>query len=80
MKTITSITLILLLISCTGKLNEVNELTSIDVVSAFENMQDTYLSMFVDSVDYIQLESSEKSLINIQPMIELTEDFIVVRI
>lgn len=79
MKTIISISLILLLISCSGKQNEVNELTTIDVVSAFENMQDSHLSMFVDSVVYVQLESSEKSLINIQPMIELTEDFIVVR-
>jgi hypothetical protein len=35
--------------------------------------------MFVDSVTYVQLESSEKSLINVQPVIELTEDFIVVR-
>lgn len=79
MKTIISISLILLLISCSGKLNEVNELTTIDVVSAFENKQDTHLSMFVDSVVYVQLESSEKSLINRQPVIELTEDFIVVR-
>jgi len=79
MKTITSMTLILLLFSCTGKQNEVNELTSIAVLSAFENTQDTYLSTFVDSVDYVQLESSEKSLINLQPMIELTEDLIIVR-
>jgi len=78
MKPIIPITLILLLISCKGKLNEVNDLTSIDVVSAFENKRDTYLSQFADSVFYVQLESSEKSLIN-QPRVELTEDFIIVR-
>lgn len=79
MKTFTSITLILFLLSCTGKQNEVNEPPSIAVVSAFKNMKDTYLSMLVDSVVYVRLETSEKSLINIQPMIELTEDFLIVR-
>jgi hypothetical protein len=79
MKTITSIALLLLLFSCTGKQNEDSDPTSISVSNALDNMQDTYLSRFVDSVTYIQLESSEKSLINVQPVIELTEDFIVIR-
>jgi len=79
MKTITSITLMLLLFSCVGKQNEGNVPTTIFVFNALENMENTYLSMFVDNVAYVQLESSEKSFINIQPMIELTEDFIVVR-
>jgi hypothetical protein len=69
----------MLVLSCSTRQREINPSTLIDVSDALEKKQVTHLSMFIDSVVYVPLELSNRSLITTSPRIELTKDFIIVR-
>jgi hypothetical protein len=69
----------MLVLSCATKQKEINPSTLINISNALETKQVTPLSMFIDSIVYVPLELSDKSLVTSSARIELTKDFIIVR-
>ena len=67
------------LLCCVTEQKESSPLTLINISNALETKQVTYLSQFIDSIVFVPLELSDKSLVSSSPGVEITTDFIIVR-
>ena len=67
-----------LFISCSNNSSKTANLDCIDISHALENPIDVNLSQFVKSIDYIQLEETDQTMLFL-PLIEVTDDFIIAR-
>lgn len=68
----------LLFISCSNNSSKTANLDVIDIPNALENQKEINLSRFVKSIEYIQLEETDQSML-FYPLIEVTDDFIIAR-
>jgi hypothetical protein len=67
-----------LFFSCLNNSSKTTNLYIIDIPSAIENPKEINLSRFVKSIEYIQLEETDQSML-FYPLIEVTDDFIIAR-
>jgi hypothetical protein len=66
------------IISCSNNSSKTANLDIIDIPYALENPKDVNLSQFVKSIEYIQLEETDQTMLFL-PLIEVTDDFIIAR-
>jgi hypothetical protein len=67
-----------IIISCSNNSSKTANLDCIDIAHALENPKDVNLSQFVKSIEYIQLEETDQTMLFL-PLIEVTGDFIIAR-
>jgi hypothetical protein len=81
MSTVASILLIMLIITTlSGQVENKSEVTVINLEKSFSNLQEVPLSLFVDDITYIPLETCPQAMIGGGIVnYEITDDYIIVR-
>lgn len=67
-----------LITSCSYNSRKITNLDFVDIPYALENPKEVNLSQFVKSIEYIQLEETDQTMLFL-PLIEVSDDFIIAR-
>ncbi len=78
MNRIILIAVAIFIISCSNSLKETSGLDRIKISEALDNQQEVKLSQFVESIEYIQLEETDQTLLY-YPLIEVNDEYIIAR-
>lgn len=78
MNRIILIAVAIFIISCSNSSKETSGLDRIKISEALENQREVNLSQFVESIEYIQLEETDQTVL-FYPIIEVTDEFIIAR-